>query len=212
MHTIDLIRFNTYVPPIDLTFNQYLLLSDEFTLLIHTGNMKIGQGLLADVQRRLNGRTLDGIFISHFESDECGSIALFINAYPEVVVYCSEVSARELAGFGIKANTHVVSSESVITKAGVTLKFLTYPSEVHLWNGLLLYEQERKILFSSDLVFAFGDYSDYTAERTWAECVDSIAAYQIPNPDSLSSMKETLSNLDVQYIAPGHGPAIEVIK
>ena len=34
--------------------------------------------------------------------------------------------------------------------------FVGYNSEMHLWEGLLLYERNRSILFSSDFFMQFG--------------------------------------------------------
>ena len=212
MNMRDLTRFSTYVVPIDLTFNQYLLRTTSYALLVHTGNMTIGKSLLANLQDQLGKQKLDAIFISHFESDECGALSLFVAAYPEVTVYCSEVTSRELKGFGIEANTVVVTDEARIENESVHLSFITYPSEVHLWNGLLLVEEKRKILFSSDLVFAFGDSRNEKIEKSWSECIDSNAPYQIPNPSSLDKLKITLSQKDVAYVAPGHGPEVEIIQ
>lgn len=38
----DLYQFSTYIPQINLSFNQYMLLAEE-PILIHTGNMKQAQ-------------------------------------------------------------------------------------------------------------------------------------------------------------------------
>ena len=40
----DLYQFSTYIPQINLSFNQYMLLAEE-PILIHTGNMKQAQQL-----------------------------------------------------------------------------------------------------------------------------------------------------------------------
>ncbi len=45
----DLYRFSSYVPPIDLTFNQYLLLTDE-PVLVHTGTISQAAALLPDLK------------------------------------------------------------------------------------------------------------------------------------------------------------------
>ncbi len=41
------------------------------------------------------------IFVSHFESDECGGLSLLLENQPKAKPVCSEITARQLNGFGI---------------------------------------------------------------------------------------------------------------
>ena len=73
----DLYQFTSYAPPIDLTFHQYLLNIDE-PILIHTGSRQQAQTLLPQIKDVLMGRKLKYIFVSHFESDECGGLEIIL--------------------------------------------------------------------------------------------------------------------------------------
>jgi len=44
-----------------------------------------------------------------------------------------------------------------------------YPSEMHLWEGLLLMENKSGIFFSSDLVFRLGEFNGSVIEGNWQE-------------------------------------------
>ena len=81
----DLTQFQTYAKNIDLTFNQYLLAGKD-PLLVHTGDRELGGQLVHEVASALAGRPLSYIFISHFESDECGSLPLWLQRFPAVKV------------------------------------------------------------------------------------------------------------------------------
>lgn len=51
----DLHQFSSYIPPIDLSFHQYLLLTDE-PVLVHTGAIQQAEALIP--QLTLNGKSL----------------------------------------------------------------------------------------------------------------------------------------------------------
>lgn len=73
----DLHQFSSYIPPINLSFHQYLLLTDE-PILVHTGSIERAEALVPQLKAALLGRALKYIFISHFESDECGGLSILL--------------------------------------------------------------------------------------------------------------------------------------
>jgi flavorubredoxin len=202
--------FTTYVAPIDLTFHQYLLDGSQ-PLLVHTGSAHVARELVPRLREALGGRELAWVFVSHFESDECGGLAEVLAAFPGARPVCSAVCARQLAGFGI--------TEGAVAKAPgerlhlgdeAELEFVSYPSEPHLWEGLLAFETKRGILFSSDLMMAFGPLVQPRAGVGWESAVAMISAEQIPDPAALQTMQETLLGMPVRFVAPGHGPGLAV--
>jgi hypothetical protein len=66
-------------------------------------------------------------FSAHIESDECGG----------------------LPGFGYTGEIQSKKHGDVLTGNGFSFKFIDYPSEVHLQNGVVFYEETREIFFSS---------------------------------------------------------------
>ncbi|BCZ46707.1 hypothetical protein psyc5s11_27740 [Clostridium gelidum] len=133
----DLHQFSSYIQQINLTFHQYLLLCDE-PLLVHTGNVMQAEALLPQLKAALNSKDLKYIFISHFEADECGALSVILEHFPEALTICSEVTARQLNGFGIKAKTITKKAGEKLTTDSYELEFIDYPSEMHLWDGLLI--------------------------------------------------------------------------
>ena len=93
-------QFGTYVERIDFTMNQYLISGDE-PMLVQTGPVSIAGELVEKVKETLRGGSPAYVFISHFESDECGGLALLLEHFPKIKPICSETTARQLAGFGI---------------------------------------------------------------------------------------------------------------
>lgn len=205
----DLHQFSSYLPPINLTFHQYLLTTAE-PLLIHTGNLQQAATLIPQLKEALNGKKLKYIFISHFEADECGGLSAILKEFPEVKTICSEVTARQLSGFGL-ANEFIIKKpgEKLVTDT-YELEFFSYPSEMHLWEGILMMENQRKIFFSSDLMLRFGEAVGSVSQSSWQTEIDNIKIEQIPNPQQLVQLKQTLSQLQPHFVATGHGPCLEI--
>lgn len=205
----DLYQFSFYIPPIDLSFHQYLLLTED-PLLIHTGSIQQAEVLIPKLKNILKDKTLRYIFISHFESDECGGLSLILQHFPEAKPICSEVTARQLAGFGI-TNEFIIKKpgEKVIEK-DYELEFFSYLSEIHLWEGLLLMENKRGIFFSSDLMFSLGNAASVVIGGDWHTEIDGISSIQVPDLIGKSQLKQTLTKINPNFIATGHGPCIKL--
>lgn len=205
----DLWQFSHYVKPIDLSFHQYLLLAAD-PLLIHTGNMDQAKVLLPELEKLLEGRPLAHIFISHFEADECGGLPWILQAYPEAEVITSEVTIRQLQGFGIPARTLAGKPGESLEKEGWELEFVSYPSEMHLWEGILALEKKRGIFFSADLMMSFGESAGLLVPRVWQEEIEGIRHDQVPDPDKRLLLMENLGKLEPRLVVPGHGPCLQL--
>lgn len=202
--TNNLYQFSVCIPGMEFTLHQYLLLSDE-PVLISTGTMQQAEHILPKIKQLLGDKTLKYILFPHFESDECGGLPVFLKEYPNVITICSELSARELIGFGYEGVVQSKKQGDVLTGKGFSFKFINYPSEVHLQNGLLFYEENNKIFFSSDLMLRFGNGTGKTIDSTWKEEVDAIEMRSIPNQNQLESIKAVFYDINPAFIAVGHG-------
>lgn len=205
----DLIQFSTHFAPINLSFHQYLLPGAE-PLLLHTGNIQQARALLPQLRAELKGRELKYIFVSHFESDECGGLTYILKHFPSAKLVCSEVTARQLSGFGLLDEAITKKPGEKLITDDYTLEFFSYPSEMHLWEGLLAMENQRGILFSSDLMIRFGEAGGITAESDWQTEINNIGLGQIPDPEQLAQLQQTLSLLHPEFVATGHGPCLKV--
>lgn len=203
-----ILMFNTYIEQINLSFNQYLFLGQE-PLLVHTGNFQQTAELVPLLERALNGKSLAYVFISHFEADECGGLSILLEHYPQVKVICSPITARQLGGFGIVCELQIANPKNVLAVGENELEFIRYPSEMHLWEGLLVFEKRQGIFFSSDLFLRMGSFENPVAEADWLEEVNKITLQQVPSPEAKEALQNTLKALPVQAIALGHGPFLK---
>jgi flavorubredoxin len=204
----NLHQFSSYVAPINLSFHQYLLMADE-PVLVHTGNIQQAEALIPQLKAVLGGRQLKYIFISHFESDECGGLSIILKNFPEARPICSEVTARQLSGFGITNDIIVKKAGEKLSLGDHELEFISYPSEMHLWEGLLLMENKLEIFFSSDLVFRLGEANGSVIEGNWQEEVNSITPEQVSDPERRAKLQKTLAQLNPKFVAVGHGSCLK---
>jgi flavorubredoxin len=204
----DLLQFNTFIEPINMSFNQFLLMGSVH-LLVHTGTMVQTQTLLPQLKKALSDKPLEYVFISHFESDECGGLSVLLQHYPEVKPVCSAITARQLNGFGITANAIVQSPGKIFQIQDYQFEFISYPSEMHLWEGLMMFEKTRSILFSSDLFGQLGKVEGTIAASDWKQLVNSITLDKVPSSTALEKLQKSLLSLPVSFIAPGHGACIK---
>ncbi len=205
----DLYQFSTYIPAINLTFNQYLLLTEE-PILFHTGNIHQAKALVPQLKEVLGEKELKYIFASHFEADECGGLSIILDAYPSAITICSEVTARELNGFGIDCEVLIKKPGESLNTNSFKLEFISYPSEVHLWEGILAIENTRGIFFSSDLMITRGDSRGLSKDSDWLKEIESISSMQIPNPEQLTLLQEQLKPFNPTLIATGHGSLVNL--
>lgn len=205
----NLYMFNTYNEHINLSFNQYLLLGEE-PILIHTGSHQMTEELIPKLKSILSDKKLSYVFVSHFESDECGGLTLLLKYFPEAICICSAITARQLTGFGMDVKVKIAAPEEILSLGGTDLNFIPYPSEMHLWEGLLAFETKHGLLFSSDLFIRMGKVVNTIVNSNLEDELSQIAEHQIPNPVALVALQNTLSNLPINYIVPGHGPMLKL--
>lgn len=205
----NLYQFSMYIPPMDLTIHQYLLVNNKSSILFSTGTIQQAEKILPEIKEILNGNTLDYIFVSHIESDECGGLATFLNAYPNVKVICSKLGARELHGYGYKGEIIIGNSEEEFVDENFAFQFIDYPSEVHLQDGIVCFEKNTGILYSADLMLSFGNACGQIISSNWAEDIEKIPAQQIPNKQKLEALKKALYTISPSFVAVGHGFCLE---
>ncbi|MDS1030496.1 MBL fold metallo-hydrolase [Bacillota bacterium LX-D] len=201
--------FNSYLEFIDLTFNQYLLIGEK-PILIHTGSNDQTAAILPQIKGILGSKPLEYVFVSHFESDECGGLSFLMNYYPQVKPICSQVTARQLMGFGITKDIIVKNPGEILEAGEYKFKFVSYPSEMHLWEGLMAFETKQGLLFSSDIFIQRGKLEQPIISSNLKDEVQKIPLEQVPSPDVHKVLVETILNLPVKYIMPGHGPCKKV--
>lgn len=211
MHKIheNLYQFTTYIPPMDFTLHQYLL-ATEPAILFATGTVEDAKRNLQQIRAILGERPLQYIFVSHMESDECGGLSIFLKEFPESVVLCSALCARELPGYGYTGKIKICTGGETLKDGALSIRFFDYPSEVHLQDGLLCLEENNGIFYSADLMLRNGNGAGQLIDGDWQ---GEVSRLEVQNATTQSSAKltEELLKIAPKIIAVGHGFCIRTL-
>ena len=200
----DLYQFSQFREDINLSTHQYLFLKSK-PMLIHAGSYDAAMANVPQIEALLNGKELDSIFVSHIGADECGGLSVILNRWPAAKVICSEHTARNLKGFGIKAEIVASSPRMNYYCKEYDMKFIDYPSDAHLLNGLLMFDMNSGIFFSSDLMMRAGDGAGKVTMSSWKDEVNATNTRQVPNRTLVHNLKRDLMGIKPSFIAVGHG-------
>lgn len=207
----NLYQFSQFIQPMNFTIHSYLL-ATEPAILFATGTHEQSQIILPQVKEILGECKLKYIVVSHIESDECGGIEIFKSAFPDVIVICSTLAAREFSGFGYSKETIIGSTKNKLKDGELSLLFIDYPSEIHLQNGIIVYDENSGILYSSDLFLSFGNGIRKTIQSNWHKEIESISTERVPSITALAKLQLELSQISPAFIAVGHGFCVDCMS
>lgn len=188
-----------------LDSNIYLIL-DSRAALVDAGTGASFDEIRREIWKELAGRKIDLLINTHCHYDHAGGDHDFVREFGcEVAIHRSEANylrngdfhfTLSESFFGEKMRAVEVSREledgDVIDLGEIRLQVLHTPG--HTAGSICLYDQERRMLFSGDTVFADGMGRTDLPSSDWREMGRSL---------------KRLSMLEVDKIYPGHGPEVE---
>ena len=209
----DCYRISTYIPEIDLQFNQFVI-DDEEPLLFHTGMRSLFPAVREGVASIIDPAKLRWISFSHFEADECGSLNEWLQIAPHAQPVCSMVGAMvSINDFALRPAKGMVDGETFETGRH-RYRFMQTPHVPHCWEAGLLYEETKGTLLCSDLFHQGGDVEPLTdadvierARKTLVDYQASPLANYMPYTKHTDGIMQKLAALDPRTIAPMHGSA-----
>jgi flavorubredoxin len=154
----DIYRISTFVPevsPEGFTFNQFLVAADE-PLLFHTGPRGMFPLVAEAVAKVLPVESLRWITFGHVESDECGSMNMWLAAAPDSQV------AHGALGCDVSLNDlcdrppRPLEDGEVIDLGGKRVRQISTPHVPHGWEAQVLYEETTNTLLCGDLFSQVG--------------------------------------------------------
>ena len=203
-----------YIIPEGISYNSYLILDTKVAVMDTADARKTGEWL-QNLEEALEGRKPDYLVIHHMEPDHSGSIAAFLEKYPETTIVASAMALKFLGQF----NPGKVFPHTLAVKDGDTLplgdnhtlKFIA-AAMVH-WPEVMM-SVDGDVLFSAD---AFGKFGALGKTAFWADEDDDWACearryyFNImgkygPQAAKVLSAMQALSPKIT--IAPLHGPVI----
>lgn len=197
-----------YAVPDGISYNSYVIFDDKVTVMDSVDGRRTGEWL-DGLKAILGEKKPDYLVVSHVEPDHAGSVAAFLEAYPNTEVVGNAKTFQFLLQFFPELNEKMkkitVSEGETLSLGSHTLQFFMAPM-VHWPEVMVTYEQTDKILFSAD---AFGKFGTLDKKGDW---VSEARRYYINIVGKYGAMVQTLlkkaQNLDIQIICPLHGPVL----
>ncbi|MCU1628285.1 MAG: hypothetical protein JWP64_3234 [Pseudonocardia sp.] len=203
----DTYRLSTYVEPVDLVFNQYLLMAEE-PLLFHCGARQLFPLVGDAVARVMPLERLRWISFGHVESDECGSMNDWLAVAPraEVVhgVLGVMVSLADLAD----RPPRMLTDGETLDLGGRVVRWVDTSHVPHGWESGLLHDEGTGTLFCGDLFTSVGHHPALsTSDLVEPAMVAEDRFHATALTPSTGPTIRGLAALEPSTLALMHGPA-----
>lgn len=208
--------FHGYETPRGTSYNNYLIVDDEPTLLdtVHHDFIHLS---IENISRIIDPKKIRHIVINHIENDHASGFETLVELVPDANIYMTDKGKKGLSKFFNleKYKIHTVKSGDSIKIGKRTLHFIETPM-MHWPDSMFTYIKEEKILISQD---AFGQHLA-TVERFDDEFVDSCSMVELedavvdyyanilmPYGNVIKGKIEEIkkSGIEIEMIAPDHG-------
>ncbi|MBQ2751225.1 MAG: MBL fold metallo-hydrolase [Oscillospiraceae bacterium] len=205
-HEIDLFE-GQYIVPNGMSYNSYAVM-DEKTAIMDSVDARFTAEWFGKIDAALEGKSPDYLVVQHMEPDHSGSIARFMENYPEAKLVSSNKAfamMKNFFGTDFADRRIVVGEGDTLSLGERTLTFIAAPM-VHWPEVIMTYDSADKVLFSAD---AFGKFGALDVEEDWA-CearryyIGIVGKYGI----QVQTVLKKAAALDIQMICPLHGPVL----
>jgi len=142
--------------------------------------------------------------VPHFEADEMGAIVQALEDAPKARVYAHPICAHGLEDvFGIKVAR--AKHEDAFEFAGRPFRFLHVP-HVHQWDAMVLLDEARARLFSSDLFIQNGACAGMREDDACEAILHAVReAGYLPSETHLHAAMRMLQSHRIDAVLPMHG-------
>ncbi len=203
---IDLFE-GQYIVENGMAYNSYVIW-DEKPAVMDSVDVHFSAEWLSNIKAVLDSRQPDYLIIQHMEPDHSGSIAEFMEAFPETKVVSSAKSfamMKQFFGTDFSDRQVVVKDGDTLGLGSHTLSFIAAPM-VHWPEVIVTYDAYDKVLFSAD---GFGKFGALDTEEDWA-CEARRYYFGIVGKFGVQvqNLLKKAAALDIQAICPLHGPIL----
>ncbi len=205
--------FDELIPlPHGTSYNSYLIKGSEKTVLVDTVDPAREVELLTNLQKA-EVKKIDYIIANHAEQDHSGTIPKILELHPDALIVTNQ-KCREMLKDLLCINDEkflTVTDRSTISLGDRTLEFILAPW-VHWPETMFTYSREDKILFSGDFLgshFASSSLFANNEAKVYEGAKRYYAEIMMPFRKIINRHLEIIKGLDVDMIAPTHGPVYE---
>ena len=208
--------FHGYVTPEGTTYNNYLILDEQVTL-VDTVKSDFCRHTLKNIESLVDPSKIKNVIVNHIEPDHASSLDSIMSLVPDATIYITSKGKKGLDRHfdTSRWNIKIVKSGDTINTGKYNLVFLETPM-LHWPDSMMTYVKEAKLLISQD---AFGQHIATSArfDDEFVECAsqveleDSVIDYYanilMPFGNLIKSKIAEVQKLglEIDMIAPDHG-------
>jgi flavorubredoxin len=201
-------RISTCIPdvaPGGFTFNQFLVTADE-PLLFHTGPRGMFPLVAEAVAKVTPVESLRWITFGHVESDECGSMNMWLTAAPDSQVAHGALGCMVSLNDLCDRPPRPLEDGEVLDLGGKRVRQIPTPHVPHGWEAQVFFEETTGTLLCGDLFTQTGNgpalvTTDVIAPAMAAEAMFHATALA---PHTAAAMR-SLGDLEPSTLAIMHG-------
>ena len=205
--------FDELIPlPDGTSYNSYLIKGSDKTALIDTVDPTMTDVLIENL-KQLEIKAIDYVIAHHAEQDHSGSLPRVLDIYPDAKVVCTPKCKAMLMDLLLipEDKFMVVDDGETLSLGDKTLQFIHAPW-VHWPETMLTYLREDRLLFTCDFLGSHLANSDLfvTDEATVYEAAKRYyAEIMMPFRAVIEKNLEKIKDLNIEIIAPSHGPVYD---
>jgi len=201
-----------------VTLNSYIVKGDKTAIIDGViGWDGVPESLYKNLENiDVNPKDIEYLIVNHMEPDHSGWIESFKKINDNFTIICTDKAAKLVSSFyGDSINIRVVKEgDRLDLGKGKILTFHPAPN-VHWPDTMFTYESDTKTLFSCDMYGSFGRMVEHyfddemTPEEMEFFEMEGIRYYSNVMTTFTPMLKKAIEKskeLDVNIIAPGHGP------
>jgi flavorubredoxin len=208
--------FHGYATPRGTTYNNYLIIDDEVTLL-DTVKYDFSDITIKNIMSVIDPSKIRNVVINHIENDHVTSIDRIMTLAPDATLYITEKGRKGLQRFFdlSRWKIKVVKTGDTLSIGKRTLLFIETPM-LHWPDSMMTYIKEEKILISQD---GFGQHiasavrfdDEFVTCQSMSELEDAIVDYYanilMPFGQIFKAKMAEIQKLglEIEMIAPDHG-------
>ncbi len=202
--------FDSLIPtPHGTTYNSYLIKGSEKTALIETVDFG-KKNYLLNALEIAGVKKIDYIISNHAEQDHTGSLPKILEKYPEAKIVTNAKCKELIESFLLipEEKFIVVKDNEEISLGNKTIQFMIAPW-VHWPDTMFSYLKEDRILFSCDFLgshYATSELFVSDEKEVYLSAKRYYAEIMMPFRTMIKKHLERIDKLDIDIIAPSHGP------
>jgi flavorubredoxin len=206
-------RISTFVPevapPVGFTFNQFLIDAEQ-PLLFHTGARAMFPLVAESVARIVPVESVRWITFGHVESDECGSMNMWLAAAPDAQVAHGGLGCMVSLNDMCDRPPRPLADGEVIDLGGKRVRHIDTPHVPHGWEARVLFEETTGTLLCGDLFTHLGRGPALTSDDVLGPAMEAEAIFHATclAPHTADVIRQ-LGDLEPTTLALMHGSSFQ---